>query len=168
MIFIASGDGDGLSYGGKPDLLENFDCTLGWGVLEDSEGYLFLDNVDCHFDSWLRKLLKKSIFDLGSAVGAADAWDLNGVDLGIFACLVLGHNKVDFKYEFQYQLNFINISALIISGQPYPNRYHSFPALFILCSIRVWKRSYWRLRSASTQSLIFFSDFWDWVTMEVI
>lgn len=73
MVFLISGDGDGLSDGREANLFENVDSGLSGSVLEDSERYLFLDNVDCHFDSWFGKLLKKSIFDLGSTVGAADA-----------------------------------------------------------------------------------------------
>lgn len=51
-------------------------------LLEDSQAYLFLHDIDCNFGVRLREAFRKGLLDLGSAIGAPDAADLDGEDAG--------------------------------------------------------------------------------------
>lgn len=96
MSRVTSRDGNGLPDRRITYIFQDLDCCKSSTVLENGQGYLFLDDVDCHLHSRLWQLLMESIFYLGCTVGAADARNLEGIHLGLIYLRVLGHNKRGF------------------------------------------------------------------------
>lgn len=91
MGLVAACDGDGLTNGREADILQDLDGIMGGLFLEDGKADLFLHNVDGNLSAGFRNAFRKCLFDLRSAIGAANSANLNGVDSGASALMYLRH-----------------------------------------------------------------------------
>lgn len=72
MVVFVSSNRNRLSNRRKTNVLQNLKGRLSRTVFEDSERYLFLDYVHCHFDSGLSQALEKPVLDFGCTICTAN------------------------------------------------------------------------------------------------